>query len=143
MENRIKECQGDLFADRTSAATMRANHSGSGSPRSPTSSFATCAASASLTPVRRRDMRHDPFEAVQDRRACPGQRPPRSLRAGVSPVPRQRMAPGRRPPRKKLLQPEASTATQIQRGARPRPTEDKLNTFRNPRPRRNAALALA
>src|SRR3954468_8208051 len=26
MENRIKECQGDLFADRTSAATMRANH---------------------------------------------------------------------------------------------------------------------
>jgi hypothetical protein len=25
MENRIKECQGDLFADRSSAATMRAN----------------------------------------------------------------------------------------------------------------------
>lgn len=25
MENRIKECQADLFADRTSAATMRAN----------------------------------------------------------------------------------------------------------------------
>ena len=25
MENRIKECQGDLFADRTSAATIRAN----------------------------------------------------------------------------------------------------------------------
>ena len=25
MENRIKECQVDLFADRTSAATMRAN----------------------------------------------------------------------------------------------------------------------
>jgi hypothetical protein len=25
MENRIKECQGDLFADRTSAASMRAN----------------------------------------------------------------------------------------------------------------------
>ena len=25
MENRIKECQGDLVADRTSAATMRAN----------------------------------------------------------------------------------------------------------------------
>jgi hypothetical protein len=25
MENRIKECQGDLFADRTPAATMRAN----------------------------------------------------------------------------------------------------------------------
>src|SRR5215218_8786976 len=25
LENRIKECQGDLFADRTSAATMRAN----------------------------------------------------------------------------------------------------------------------
>jgi hypothetical protein len=27
MENRIKECQGDPFADRTSAATMRANQS--------------------------------------------------------------------------------------------------------------------
>jgi Transposase DDE domain group 1 len=25
LENRIKECQADLFADRTSAATMRAN----------------------------------------------------------------------------------------------------------------------
>jgi hypothetical protein len=25
MENRIKECQGDLFADRTSTATLRAN----------------------------------------------------------------------------------------------------------------------
>ena len=25
MENRIKECQADLFADRTSTATMRAN----------------------------------------------------------------------------------------------------------------------
>src|SRR4029450_10739461 len=25
MENRIKECQGDMFADRTPAATMRAN----------------------------------------------------------------------------------------------------------------------
>ncbi len=25
MENRIKECQGDLFADHTSTATMRAN----------------------------------------------------------------------------------------------------------------------
>ena len=25
MENRIKECQGELFADRTSTATMRAN----------------------------------------------------------------------------------------------------------------------
>ena len=25
MENRIKECQADLFADRTSSATMRAN----------------------------------------------------------------------------------------------------------------------
>jgi hypothetical protein len=25
MENRIKECQGDLFADRTSAATLKAN----------------------------------------------------------------------------------------------------------------------
>jgi hypothetical protein len=28
MENRIKECQGDLFADRTSTAAMRANQLG-------------------------------------------------------------------------------------------------------------------
>ncbi|MER9977465.1 transposase [Mesorhizobium sp. M0085] len=32
MENRIKECQGDLFADRTSAATMRAKSCACGSP---------------------------------------------------------------------------------------------------------------
>ena len=25
MENRLKECQGDLFADRTSTAAMKAN----------------------------------------------------------------------------------------------------------------------
>ncbi len=34
-ENRIKECQFDLYADRTSAYTMRANNCGSGSLHSP------------------------------------------------------------------------------------------------------------
>ena len=50
MENRIKECQLDLYADRTSAHTMRANQLGCGSPRWPTSWSAPCAASASSTP---------------------------------------------------------------------------------------------
>ena len=34
MENRIKECQLDLFADRTSARTMRPTNCASGSPPS-------------------------------------------------------------------------------------------------------------
>ena len=72
MENRIKECQLDLFADRTSAKTMRANrwpgghrsdlrrrrgqqaaegNSASGSPRWPTCCCAPCAASASPKPT--------------------------------------------------------------------------------------------
>jgi hypothetical protein len=37
MENRIKECQGDLFADRTPAATMRADQLAYGSPPWPMS----------------------------------------------------------------------------------------------------------
>ena len=46
MENRIKEAQGDLFADRTSAATMRANQLRLCLPRWPTCCCARCAGSA-------------------------------------------------------------------------------------------------
>ena len=51
MENRIKEAQGDLFADRTSAATMQANQLRVWfSPQWPTCSSAPCVASGSRTP---------------------------------------------------------------------------------------------
>src|SRR4051794_17344261 len=49
MENRIKECQLDLFADRTSAATRRANQLRCGSPRWPMCCSARFAASGWLT----------------------------------------------------------------------------------------------
>jgi Transposase DDE domain group 1 len=50
LENRIKEAQGDLLADRLSPATMRANQLRLfGSPRWPMSCCARCAASASST----------------------------------------------------------------------------------------------
>jgi len=86
MENRIKECQLDLFADRTSAATMRANQL----RRWPISFFACCAASASDT----RDLpeRHDPSETAQDRRLGPRQRAPNQSRHGL-----RFSAPGRVP----------------------------------------------
>ena len=45
MENRIKECQLDLFADRTSARPCAPISCASGSPPSPTFSSAPCAAS--------------------------------------------------------------------------------------------------
>ena len=50
MENRIKEAQGDLFADRTSTATMRQTNSGWGLRPWPTRSCARCAASGFRTP---------------------------------------------------------------------------------------------
>ena len=50
MENRIKECQGDLFADRTSTATLAPTSCGSGSPRSPMRSCAPSGASVLPTP---------------------------------------------------------------------------------------------
>src|SRR3712207_3531810 len=54
MENRIKECQLDLFAGRASAGPRRRpcapTSCGCGSPRWPTSCSARCAASASPTP---------------------------------------------------------------------------------------------
>jgi hypothetical protein len=84
MENRIKECQLDLFADRTFgpddarqpvAAVVRRNGVCPGlrlAPhRSPT------------YPVRRGHVRHDPPQAVQDRRAGAGQRPPHQDRDGL------------------------------------------------------------
>ena len=100
MENRIKECQGDLFADRTSTATMRANQL-----RLWFASFAyvlICAVRRSRPcphPVRRGDLRHDPAQASQARRPRPHQRAPHQVRPRLGLSLRRRMAPRRSPPR--------------------------------------------
>jgi hypothetical protein len=84
MENRIKECQIDLFADRTSTRTMAANQASS----------VVCLngicpgrGNASSGPEgnrsRRRNLRHHPPQAVQDRRPCQHQRSPGQVRHGL------------------------------------------------------------
>ena len=84
MENRIKECQLDLFADRTSTETMRANQL-----RLWFASMAyvlICALrriGLAAYPVRRRHLRHDPPQAAEDRRPRPHQRPPHQDRHGI------------------------------------------------------------
>ena len=102
MENRIKECQGDLFADRTSTKTMRANQL-----RRWLASFAYVL----LCAVRRIGLAHTQFAeatcgtirlkllelAGLVRISAPHQVRPR---LGLSL--RQRMAPRRRPPRPRL-----------------------------------------
>jgi hypothetical protein len=81
MENRIKECQGDLFADRTSTATMRANQL-----RLWLASFAYVLICAQARrprtyAVRRGNLRHDQAQAPQARRPRPNQRAPHQIRA--------------------------------------------------------------
>jgi hypothetical protein len=49
MENRIKECQLDLYADRTSPAKICANHCGYGLLRWLTSCSAPCVGSLCTT----------------------------------------------------------------------------------------------
>jgi hypothetical protein len=70
MENRIKEVQGDLFADRTSTAMMRENQLRlvlldciCALVRAAPNRF------GAHHPVRRRDLWHDKAEAVETRRA--------------------------------------------------------------------------
>jgi hypothetical protein len=84
MENRIKECQLDLFADRTSAATMRANQL-----RLWFASMAymlLCALrriALQHMQFGRGDLRHDPPQAVEDRHAGAHQRAAHHLRDGL------------------------------------------------------------
>ena len=81
MENRIKECQLDLYADRTSAHTMRANQL-----RLWFASMAyvlICALrriGLSPYPVRPRLVRHHPPQALEDRGAGAHQRAPHQAR---------------------------------------------------------------
>ena len=84
MENRIKECQLDLFADRTSAATMRANQL-----RLWFASMAyvlLCALrriALAAHSIRQSDLRYNPPEALQDRRARAHQRTAHQIRHGL------------------------------------------------------------
>ena len=75
MENRIKEQQLALFADRTSAQTMRANQL---RLYFALDRLRAAGVTVALGPVGHAAgagaMRHDPPEAAQDRRADPGQR---------------------------------------------------------------------
>ena len=75
MENRIKECQLDLFADRTSAATMRANQL-QAMVRLDGLYVALRAAPdrPGPYPVCSGDLRHHPLEATKDRRPRAHQR---------------------------------------------------------------------
>ena len=79
MENRIKEQQLALFADRTSAQTLRANQL-----RLYFASFAytllevAAALGLGRHPAGAGAMRHDPPQVAQDRRADPGQRTSRT-----------------------------------------------------------------
>ena len=94
MENRIKECQLDLFADRTSAATMRANQ---------LRLWFASMAYALLSALRRRalaahrarprHLRHHPGQAAQDRRAGDRQCPARPRRHGLRLSLRRRLPP--------------------------------------------------
>ena len=84
MENRIKECQLDLFADRTSAATMRANQLRLWFA---SMAYVLLCALAPHRPgahaVRRGHLRHHPAEAAEDRRPGAHQRAPHQDRHGL------------------------------------------------------------
>ena len=99
MENRLKECQGELFADRTSTATMGANQ------------LRLWFASMAYVPMcalrrigpaayraRDSDLRHDPPPAPEDRRAGQDERAPHQDRHGLDLSRRAGVAPGRRSP---------------------------------------------
>ena len=129
MENRIKECQLDLYADRTSTATMRANQL-----RLWFASMAyvlLCALrriALHHTPVRQSHLRHHPSQAAQDRRPRARQRPPHQGCDGVS-VSGSRylglrcQASRRCRQRAGLARLTRAAATRNPRGITPRPTE--------------------
>ncbi len=98
MENRIKECQLDLFADRTyceaiprrdvSEADRGGDHAGQ--PAAPVVRLHGLRAGLRAAPdrprphrVRSRDLRHHPAQAAQDRRAGADQRAAREARHGL------------------------------------------------------------
>ena len=129
MENRIKECQLDLYADRTSTATMRANQL-----RLWFASMAyvlLCALrriGLQRHRVRQSHLRHHSSQAAQDRCSRARQRPPHQSRDGVG----LSRSPGlgacchpsrRRRKRSCLARLTRAAATRNKRGIIPRPTE--------------------
>ena len=87
MENRIKECQLDLFSDRTSAATMAANQLRLWPY--PSLGHGLCPALSPAPPwpgpyqAGQGHLRHHPPDAVEDRRPGPDQRPAYPHRHGL------------------------------------------------------------
>src|SRR5580704_2014072 len=129
MENRIKECQLDLYADRTSTATMRANQL-----RLWFASMAyvlLCALrriALHHTPFRQSDLRHYSSQAAQDRRPRARECPPHQGCDGVSvsgsPYLGLRCQASRRcRQRAGLTRLTHVAATRNPRGITPRPTE--------------------
>ena len=128
MENRIKECQLDLYADRTSTATMRANQL-----RLWFASMAyvlLCALRrnrAASHSVRQSDLRHHSSQATQDRRPRASECPPHQGRDGVSmsgsPCLGLRCHSSSPRERSRLARLTRAAATRNPRGITPRPTE--------------------
>jgi hypothetical protein len=146
MENRIKECQLDIFADRTSAATMRANQL-----RLWLHSMAYVLLCASHRPPRhrsrRRHLRHHPSQAAQDRRAGQHQRPPYQGRDGIELSGRAKLGHRRRQARARGARARLARMTRhaaphaSQRGIIPRTSEINCRCPRgssNPSPPRVA-----
>ena len=133
MENRIKslpptrsgECQADLFADRTSARTMRANQlrlwfaslAGACTRESGCADVRAAPDRPRPHPVRRGDLRDDPPEAAQDRRAGAGLGAPRQGRHGLRlPLPARIRPRPRQTDRRRLTSPEQAHRPHTQPG---------------------------
>ena len=83
MENRIKECQLDLFADRTSTATMRANQLRLWFASMAYVLVARSVAWRCSNRTGQRHLWHHPPKALQDRRPGEDQRSPHQVRHGL------------------------------------------------------------
>jgi hypothetical protein len=146
-ENRIKECPLDLFADRTSAATMRANQL-----RLWFAAMAyvlLCALrrlGLAHNRVRGRHLRHAPPQAAEDRRPGPGERAADQGRHGLRLPLRRRVRPRSRPTtadhRRLTARPSAPILTNAGRQHRPRapPTGGRTCSAPAPAVQRRPAL---
>jgi hypothetical protein len=83
MENRIKECQLDLFADRTSAATARQPAAAVVCVDGLWAAVRIASPGTAADPIRQGDLRHDPPHVVEDRHAGAHQRAAHHLRDGL------------------------------------------------------------
>ena len=139
MENRIKECQLDLYADRTSTATM------TGKSAAPLVCLDGLCAAVCLAPhrpasyaVRQSDLRHHSSQAAQDRRPRARECPPHQGCDGVSvsgsPYLGLRCQASRRcRQRAGLARLTRAAATRNPRGITPRPTETTSSRPLRPR----------